>query len=202
MSKKRLKNICSEADHAILRERYEFIPSEKKVSSWQDRMVQNYNEGLYKEFALADLSRPGKLGLRWRTRQEVEAARGERTCGNKICHSDAVCTLEVPFTYEERGIQKKELVKLRLCPRCKPLVETKTSNREKEHRRRDSLSDSDSDEESLFDDESEYSHRKSKRSKRNKRKKKKRRKKYKSDSDSDSEAEYTKRKKRHKRDKR
>jgi protein FRA10AC1 len=49
-------------------------------------MVEKYHEHLYKEFALADFSRgPGKVGLRWRTKQEVVDGRGERTCGNKHC---------------------------------------------------------------------------------------------------------------------
>eukprot|EP00980_Cylindrotheca_fusiformis_P009909 scaffold2194_cov130-Cylindrotheca_fusiformis.AAC.5 len=125
---KGLKNIVSAADHALLEDKYEFIPSEKKPNSWQDRMVERYHNGLYKEFALADLTRPGKIGLRWRTKQEVIQGRGEKTCGNKKCQSkDDLITLEVPFTYMEAGISKKELVKLRLCSLCKPLVAVNSS---------------------------------------------------------------------------
>lgn len=123
-----LKNIVSSVDHALLEDQYEFIPSDKKPTSWQDRMVQRYHDGLYKEFALADVSRPGKLGLRWRTKQEVIQGRGEKTCGNKKCKfSRDLITLEVPFSYTEGGVPKKELVKLRLCSQCKPLVESKGS---------------------------------------------------------------------------
>ncbi|KAG7356110.1 folate-sensitive fragile site-like protein [Nitzschia inconspicua] len=104
----KVKNVVSEADH---------------------RMVQSYHDNLYKEYALADLSRgPGQIGLRWRTRQEVVDGRGERTCGNKLCtkqqerNNGPLITLEVPFAYQEHGVKKKELVKLRLCPACLPLV--------------------------------------------------------------------------------
>jgi protein FRA10AC1 len=134
-SKSTLKNVVSAADRGLLEEQYEFVPSQtndddKKPSTWQDRMVQRYNDGLYREYALADLSCPGQLGLRWRTRQEVVDGRGEKSCGNKRClHSVGLVTMEVPFAYQEGGIKKKELVKLRLCPTCFPQVRTKGSDK-------------------------------------------------------------------------
>lgn len=134
----KLKNIVSEADREILRQKYEFVQSSstqsekgesKKTSDWQDRMVQRYNDNLYKEFALADISRPGQLGLRWRTQQEVIGGRGETSCGNKRClNSEDLSTLEVPFAYKETGILKKELVKIRLCPICLPRVASKSTS--------------------------------------------------------------------------
>jgi protein FRA10AC1 len=127
------KNVICSADHAALEEGYTFVPSQERPTSWQERMVQRYHDGLYKEFALADLSQPGRLGLRWRTRQEVVDGRGERTCGNKRCLSEDsdFVTLEVPFSYEEEGVAKKELVKLRLCSSCRPLVGGKSESKEK-----------------------------------------------------------------------
>jgi protein FRA10AC1 len=170
----KVKNIVCEADHQTLRESYSFLPPTTSsstslslsqpqpqpqqnkeqsnlpifTSTWQDRMVQSYHDHLYKEYALADLSRgPGQqIGLRWRTKQEVIDGRGERTCGNKHCSSlparqnnnnnnninnnDSMplMTLEVPFSYQERGVQKMELVKLRLCPVCVPLVKSTRGN--------------------------------------------------------------------------
>jgi protein FRA10AC1 len=138
----KIKNIVCEADHEALRESYTFLPPLSKTkdqrpnvtsSTWQDRMVQSYHDHLYKEYALADLSRgPGQIGLRWRTKQEVMDGRGERTCGNKHCSigesqtnmntMPPLITLEVPFSYQERGVKKIELVKLRLCPLCLPRV--------------------------------------------------------------------------------
>ncbi|GAX28891.1 protein FRA10AC1 [Fistulifera solaris] len=86
-SKKRPLSIITEADRAALEEHYEFIPSENKneMSSWQQRMVQHYHQHLYKEYALADFTRKPQLGLRWRTKTEVESGRGSVTCGNKHC---------------------------------------------------------------------------------------------------------------------
>jgi protein FRA10AC1 len=122
---KELKNVVCPADHAALQARYTFLPSEEAPASWQERMVQRYHSGLYKEFALADLSRPGQLGLRWRTKQEVVDGRGELGCGNLQCRSsEKLVTMEVPFSYTENGAAKKELVKLRLCSTCQPLVRT------------------------------------------------------------------------------
>jgi protein FRA10AC1 len=139
----KVKNIVSLADHAELEKAYSFVPPSSSIgndnnnhalsgsksnggggnNTWQERMVQRYHEGLYKEYALADLSRPGQLGLRWRTKQEVVDGRGEQSCGNKICRiQNDLITLEVPFSYQERGVAKKELVKLRLCPVCRPMV--------------------------------------------------------------------------------
>jgi protein FRA10AC1 len=84
-SKKRPLSIITEADRAALKEHYEFIPSENETSSWQKRMVQHYHQHLYKEYALADFTRKPQLGLRWRTKPEVESGRGSVTCGNKHC---------------------------------------------------------------------------------------------------------------------
>ena len=155
-SSSRFKNVVSAADRAVLEERYEFVPSQQppqgpttstsnatnpptttSATTGQDRMVQRYQEGLYREYALADLSRPGQLGLRWRTRPEVMNGRGERSCGNKRCLvSSNLVTLEVPFSYVEGGVAKKELVKLKLCSTCLPLVQS-TQHRPKESERTD-----------------------------------------------------------------
>jgi len=160
---RKIKNVVSAADHAAMHEHYSFLPPESNTKSkkrsnrhvdgdgevdgnnlekrtrpgesiWQERMVVKYHEHLFKEFALADLSVPGRIGLRWRTREEVLIGRGERTCGNKRCKNncydmDDLVTFEVPFSYEEHGERKKELVKLRLCVNCRPLLTHSTANR-------------------------------------------------------------------------
>jgi protein FRA10AC1 len=163
----KIKNVVSEADHELLRESYSFIPpptaaatqtqrlqANKKTTNdtttttttattWKDRMVQKYHDQLYKEYALADFSRgPGKIGLRWRTEQEVKNGRGEMTCSNKHCPitdhpiNQQLVTFEVPFAYEERGERKKELVKIRLCLTCKSLMAKKDDgDGDKESRR-------------------------------------------------------------------
>jgi protein FRA10AC1 len=112
--------------------------------SWQDRMVRHYHEGLYKEYALADLSCPGRLGLRWRTKQEVIDGRGDQSCGNKRCLGlEDLSTLEVPFAYQEAGVAKKELVKLRLCPACVPHVRSMNSQSTARHKERSKRNRSD-----------------------------------------------------------
>jgi len=91
----------AQSDWQALRSHFQFVlpdeeedpPSsgEKKYgSTWQDRMVQHYHSHLYKEYVLADLSRVleiGKVGLRWRTEEEVKSGRGFRSCGNLKCQS-------------------------------------------------------------------------------------------------------------------
>lgn len=128
-----MKNVVSAADRVALEDHYSFIPSESTSKNntlkneWQERMVTKYHDHLFKEFALADLSIPGRIGLRWRTREEVLNGRGERTCGSKRCRNNSddnnsLVTLEVPFSYYERGEKKVDLVKLKLCSTCKPSI--------------------------------------------------------------------------------
>eukprot|EP01117_Protostelium_nocturnum_P006242 TRINITY_DN2253_c0_g1_i5.p1 TRINITY_DN2253_c0_g1~~TRINITY_DN2253_c0_g1_i5.p1 ORF type:complete len:111 (+),score=30.81 TRINITY_DN2253_c0_g1_i5:88-420(+) len=86
-------------------------------------MIKKYYDKLFKEFCLADLSRfrEGKVGLRWRTKAEVLSGKGQLICGNKICSSeDSLESLEVNFAYKEDGERKNALVKVVLCPLCKP----------------------------------------------------------------------------------
>jgi hypothetical protein len=158
---RKILHVASAADHAELEQHYSFLPDNKKDSTWQDRMVQHYHSHLYKEYVLADLTRPGQVGMRWRTEAEVQRGKGHLTCGNKHCPSyqnggddqsttetlrqylaskepteeveelkllkdipygSGLHDYEVPFTYQEREENKTELVKLRLCLRCAPLL--------------------------------------------------------------------------------
>lgn len=169
---RQVRPLHSAADDAELEKHYSFLPpsSTSTLSTWQDRMVQHYHSHLYKEYVLADLTtRPGQVGLRWRTQDEVKRGKGYQTCGNKHCPSyqdqqsqmvkarskdeEALLLLEysttteppsteqeeqdrlervppglglhdyeVPFAYVEHGESKSELVKLRLCLRCAPLL--------------------------------------------------------------------------------
>lgn len=173
--KRPIRHVNSAADHAELERHYTFLPPSNTNTCWQDRMVQHYHSQLYREYVLADLTRPGQVGVRWRTQEEVKRGKGHVTCGNKHCpsyqyhhqqrqrdvspaqqtttaaaaadpllvysrsapittESEELALLEklppglglydyeVPFTYQEHGISKSELVKLRLCLRCAPLL--------------------------------------------------------------------------------
>mmetsp|Transcript_25438 Transcript_25438/g.29394 ORF Transcript_25438/g.29394 Transcript_25438/m.29394 type:complete len:159 (-) Transcript_25438:1427-1903(-) len=127
-----VKNVVTSADRAALEDHYSFIPSESTRSKnntvtneWQERMVTKYHDHLFKEFALADLSIPGRIGLRWRTREEVINGRGDRTCGNKRCQNNSddnnssLVTLDGSiFVVRARDEKKIELVTLKLCSSC------------------------------------------------------------------------------------
>lgn len=148
-----------------------------ETTTWQDRMVINYHQHLYKTYVIADLSRykESQIGLRWRMKAEVDEEKGVESCGNKHCpcyfdqdrkrsvreirdwrrnvnenelvekyirqirtttygdteHAEdkrihglpygvGLSDYEVHFAYVEKGQDKEELVKLRLCLRCAP----------------------------------------------------------------------------------
>ena len=84
-------------------------------------MSKKYYDKLFKEFAIADLSRykEKKIGLRWRTEREVVCGKGHFICGSTRCdESAALESFEVNFGYIEKGTKKNALVKVRLCPDC------------------------------------------------------------------------------------
>ena len=89
--------------------------------SWQLRMARRYYDKLFKEYALADLSRykEKKIGMRWRSRAEVIEGKGQFVCGCVACSNKIdLHTYEVPFKYNEEGTIKFELVKIRVCTEC------------------------------------------------------------------------------------
>ena len=117
------------SDLSLLAEQYKFVPGEEEAAqmrtSWEGRMALQYSAKLYKEWALVDLSRwqEGKYGLRWRTEAEVRDGKGHHVCGNvtkgRRCSSTSgLSSFEVHFRYKEQGVQKNELVKVRLCATC------------------------------------------------------------------------------------
>mmetsp|Transcript_1374 Transcript_1374/g.2220 ORF Transcript_1374/g.2220 Transcript_1374/m.2220 type:complete len:320 (+) Transcript_1374:610-1569(+) len=66
--------------------------SRTSTTTWQERMARTYEQQLYREYVLADLTRvhlhrSGPVGLRWRTKAEVLQGKGELSCGNKHCPS-------------------------------------------------------------------------------------------------------------------
>jgi len=99
MSRRKAQNIITDSDYEELKKSYKFIvdedgdnddgkdPSSDQASSWKDRMVQRYHRHLYKTHVIADLTQynTSRIGLRWRTEQEVIRGKGVDTCGNKHC---------------------------------------------------------------------------------------------------------------------
>ena len=113
------------SDLASLHARHQFVRDDeedaKEFSSWEVRMARKYYDHLYKEFAIADLSRftEGKIGLRWRMEKEVICGKGQFTCGTTNCNScKELHSYELPFQYLEDGKRKSELVKVRVCKQC------------------------------------------------------------------------------------
>ena len=123
---------AGETDAEILKRHHRFIVSEEEYteapSSWEIRMAHKYYKRLFKEYALADLSRyrERKIGLRWRTEREVVSGKGQFVCGNvakkkgkAACEeTEGLHSFEVNFAYVECDVRKNELVKVRLCKRC------------------------------------------------------------------------------------
>ncbi|GIL82844.1 hypothetical protein Vretimale_8174 [Volvox reticuliferus] len=110
-------------DADALREHHRFIRSDadNNDASWEARLAKRYYDRLFKEYAIVDLSfyKQSKLGMRWRTEKEVMSGKGQFICGAKGCEAnDGLCSYEVNFAYQEAGVRKQALVKLRVCPSC------------------------------------------------------------------------------------
>ncbi|KAL4419431.1 hypothetical protein ABPG77_006358 [Micractinium sp. CCAP 211/92] len=108
-------------DYDILRENFRFIRADEDdaADSWEVRLAKRYYSKLFKEYAIADLTRykKGRVGLRWRTQREVVSGHGQFSCGATGCEERrGLASFEVPFAYQEAGERKQALVKLRLCP--------------------------------------------------------------------------------------
>ena len=89
--------------------------------TWERRLAKKYYDKLFKEYAIADLSRyeEGAIGLRWRTEREVVSGKGQFSCGAKRCEQfNDLESYEVDFSYREAGEKKQALVKLRVCGAC------------------------------------------------------------------------------------
>lgn len=127
-------------DEDVLRKAYRFLRVEEEGGeasgelAWEERLAKKYEEQLYKEYCIADLShyKDGKCGLRWRTETEVRNGKGERICGCSSCDAtNALTSFEVNFAYKERGEGKNALVKVKLCPRCAVKLNWKKAKKQK-----------------------------------------------------------------------
>ena len=109
-------------DYSVLAEQHKFLwePGEQ-AETWEKRLAKAYYDKLFKEYAIADLSRykEDKVGFRWRVEKEVCEGKGQFSCGNKRCvRTEGLTSWEVNFSYCEQSEQKNALVKLRLCLKC------------------------------------------------------------------------------------
>eukprot|EP00884_Botryococcus_braunii_P003073 jgi/Botrbrau1/12767/Bobra.0238s0006.1 len=115
-------NHSLKSDHEVLRQSYRFIRDgeDDAEGGWEVQLAKLYYSRLFKEYAIADLSRykEGKIGLRWRTEKEVVDGKGQFSCGGKTCDEKrGLASFEVPFSYREAGKAKQALVKVRVCPK-------------------------------------------------------------------------------------
>lgn len=130
-----------QTDFDAMKSAYKFAPppitsSERsaEVSDYKERMAESYHSRLYHNYGIVDLSRcstpsstsggsgSNPIGVRWRTKKEVENGFGVTSCGGRHCKSTAqqseLTEYEVPFEYKESGTKKCELVRVRLCRDC------------------------------------------------------------------------------------
>jgi len=117
------RKVTGETDLDVLLREYRFIreSEEEDAKSWETRLARRHYERLYKDYAIADLSkwREGALGLRWLNQTEVLQGKGYSYCAATDCDSaEELKAFEVPFTYVENGEKKATLVKVRLCRSC------------------------------------------------------------------------------------
>ena len=109
-------------DYSVLQEEHRFLwDTSDKPDTWEKSLAKAYYDKLFKEYAIADLSRykENKVAMRWRIEKEVVEGKGQFSCGNKKClQRDELESWEVNFAYMEQDEKKNALVKLRLCPSC------------------------------------------------------------------------------------
>lgn len=108
------------SDQDTLKETYRFIRTDDDDTdgSWEVNLAKRYYSRLFREYAIADLSRykESRVGLRWRTQKEVISGKGQFVCGSIGCEErEGLSSYEVPFGYVEAGVRKRALVKVRLC---------------------------------------------------------------------------------------
>lgn len=83
------------------------------------KLAKRYYAKLFKTYAICDLSRAPKVGMRWRTEEEVRSGKGQFVCGELACDGvDALQSFECHFAYVETGAKKSALVKVRVCGTC------------------------------------------------------------------------------------
>jgi protein FRA10AC1 len=104
-------------DMAVIRSEYRFLRDSDDDDNI-DPATKRFEEALFREYAIADVSRYREhlLGLRWRTADEVKSRKGVDICGARDClQRNQLVTLEVPFAYVEHGERRRALVKVVLC---------------------------------------------------------------------------------------
>ena len=108
-------------DHDVIQRNHQFLRESSSPASSEAQQALQLYDSLYKELCVADLAayRQGRIGLRWRTQEEVLAGKGDQVCANLHCGAQSRKALEVNFAYTEMGERKNALVQVHLCRKCK-----------------------------------------------------------------------------------
>ena len=124
--------------YSILKEKFSFLESSKEsvnaAESKEDKFLQEYNNKLYREFCICDLSlyKKGKIGLRWCFESDILKGKGYTICGNISCErTKHLKPFEVNMKYKEHNETKNALVKVYLCRNCGKKLKKYKSNLEK-----------------------------------------------------------------------
>ncbi|XP_035231947.1 LOW QUALITY PROTEIN: protein FRA10AC1-like [Stegodyphus dumicola] len=109
-------------DHDIIKENHRFLwEDDDETHTWGEKLAKKYYDRLFREYCLCDLSyyRKQRIGLRWRTENELVIGKGQFFCGSIHCNeNDNLNSWEIRFGYVEHGESKSALVTLRLCEKC------------------------------------------------------------------------------------
>ena len=123
--------------YSILKEKFSFLESSKEsvnaAESKEDKFLQEYNNKLYREFCICDLSlyKKGKIGLRWCFESDILKGKGYTICGNISCErTKHLKPFEVNMKYKEHNETKNALVKVYLCRHCGKELKKYKSNLE------------------------------------------------------------------------
>jgi protein FRA10AC1 len=128
-------------DRDIVRAEHRFLwdaQDTEEGATWEKRLAKRYYDKLFKEYAIADLSRyrENKIALRWRTQHEVVSGKGQFVCGARKCSERAgLKSWEVNFGYVEHGEKRNALVKVRLCAPCSAKLNYRTQRRKAKARK-------------------------------------------------------------------
>ena len=70
----------AKTDYDVIQENYRFLGDfDEEEDKWEKKIAKSYYDKLFKEYCVADMSRykEGKIGMRWRTQQEVFDGKGQ-----------------------------------------------------------------------------------------------------------------------------
>ena len=127
-------------DMQILKKHYQFVRNSEgdETDEYGENLAKEYESKLFRDYAIADLSKykEGKIGLRWRNESEVIKHKGHFICAALNCEQkEELQSSLLNFSYKENGETKQCLVKVCLCPSCFRKLEKINKKRKKEQKK-------------------------------------------------------------------